>query len=163
MLPLNELFFDIDCLIPLCILHRHLCVCNCVAIAAVILLCASLAGWAFVRWHNGTQAVQTATLDLRDWSVARGAEPNPNLPPVELNHRASSLTILLPMGSAAAAYEIRIVTHAGNAVLDANGTAEFENGITRLQVAAPLRSLTPARMFCRFAGLGLSGIPIRCA
>ena len=69
--------------------------------------------------------------------------PNPNLPPVELNRRASSLTILLPVGSAAGAYEIRIVTRSGNSALDANGTAELQTGITRLQVTSDLRSLSP--------------------
>jgi hypothetical protein len=54
------------------------------AIAASVLICAAIGGWAFIHWHNGTQTVQTATVDLRDWSVARGAEPNPNLPPIEL-------------------------------------------------------------------------------
>lgn len=113
------------------------------AIAASILVCASIGGWAFVRWHNGTQAVQTATLDLRNWSVTRGVEPNPNLPPVELNRRASSLTILLPVGSAAGAYEIRIVTRSAKLVLSATGTAELENGITSLQVRVRLGSVAP--------------------
>lgn len=126
------------------------------AIAAVILLCGSVGGWAFVRWHHGTQTVQTATLDLRDYSVARGAEPNPNLPPVELSRGASSLAILLPVGSAAGPYDIRIVTRSGNPILEANGTAEFENGITRLQVAAHLRSLSPGSyvLQIRTDGLG---------
>lgn len=132
------------------------------AIAAAILLCAAVGGWAFVRWHNGTQPVQTATLDLRNWSVARGAEPNPNLPPVELNRRASRLTILLPVGSAAGAYEIRIVTRSGNAVLEANGAAELQNGITRLQVAARLRSLSPGPyvLQIRAAGLEWNSYPL---
>lgn len=133
------------------------------AIAAAILLCAAVGGWAFVRWHNGAQTVQTATLDLRDYSVARGAEPNPNLAPVELNRRASSLTILLPVGSAAGAYEIRIVTRSGNPVLDANGTAELQNGITRLRVAVGLRSLSPGSYVLQIRGAGLewNSYPLR--
>ena len=132
------------------------------AIAASILVCASLGGWAFVRWHNSSQGVQTATLDLRNWSVARGAEPNPNLPPVELNRRASSLTILLPVGSAAGAYEIRIVTRSGNPVLEANGTAELQNGITRLQVTARLRALSPGSyvLQIRKAGFEWNSYPL---
>lgn len=125
------------------------------AIAAAILLCAAVGGWALVRWHNGTQTVQTATLDLRDYSVARGAEPNPGLPPLELNRRASSLTILLPLGSAAGPHEIRIVTRSGNPVLDANGTAELKNGVTRLQVVARLRSLSPGSYVLQIRGAGL--------
>jgi hypothetical protein len=132
------------------------------AIAAAILLCAAVGGWAFVHWHNGTQTVQTATLDLRDWSVARGAAPNPNLPPVELDRRASSLTILLPVGSAVGAYEIRIVTHSGNPVLDADGTAELQNGTTRLPVAVSLRSLSPGSyvLQIRRAGLEWNSYPL---
>jgi hypothetical protein len=133
------------------------------AVAAAILLCAAVGGWAFVRWHNGTQTVQTATLDLRNWSVARGAEPNPNLPPVELNRRASSLIILLPVGSVAGAYQIRIVTHSGNPVLDANGTAEFENGITRLRIAARLQSLSDGLYVLQIRRVGLewNSYPLR--
>lgn len=133
------------------------------AIAAAILLCAAVGGWAFVRWHNGAQTVQTATLDLRDWSVARGAAPNPNLPPLELNRRASSLTILLPVGSAAGAYKIRIVSRSGNPVLTASGTADFENGVTRLQVSARLRSLSPGSYVLQIRGAGLewSSYPLR--
>jgi hypothetical protein len=125
------------------------------AIAAAILLCAAVGGWAFVRWHNGTQTVQTATLDLRDYSVARGAEPNPNPPPVELNRRAASLTILLPVGSAPGAYEIRIVTRSGKPLLEADGTAELQNGITRLQVATRPQSLSPGSYVLQIRGAGL--------
>jgi hypothetical protein len=125
------------------------------AIAAAILVCAAVGGWALVRWHNGTQTVQTATLDLRDWSAARGAEPNPNLPPVELNRRASSLTILLPVGSEAGAYEIRVITRSEKSVLEANGTAELQNGITRLQVATRLRSLNSGSYVLQIRGAGL--------
>jgi len=133
------------------------------AIAATILLCASIGGWAFVRWHNGTQTVQTATLDLRDWSVARGTEPNPNLPPIELSRKASSLTILLPVGSAAGPYEIRIITRSGEPVLDAHGTADLENGITQLQVTASLQSLNADSYLLeiRRAGLAWNSYPLR--
>jgi hypothetical protein len=132
------------------------------AIAASVLLFASIGGWAFVRWHNGGQTVQTATLDLRDWSVARGAEPNPSLPPVELNRRASRLTILLPVGSAAGTYEIRVVTRSGKPVLDANGTADLRDGITRLQVAVRLRSVSTGSyvLQIRTDALGWNSYPL---
>jgi len=125
------------------------------AIAASVLVCASLGGWVLVRWHNGTQTVQTATLDLRDWSVARGAEPNPNLPPIELSRKASSLTILLPVGSTAGSYEIRVVTHSGKPVMGASGKAELENGITRLGVVVSLRSLNPGSYVLQIRRAGL--------
>lgn len=66
--------------------------------------------------------------------------------------RASSLTILLPVGSAAGAYEIRIVSRSGNPVLTASGTADFENGVTRLQVSAHLQSLSPGTYVLQIRG-----------
>lgn len=132
------------------------------AIAASILVCASIGGWALVHWHNRNETVQTAVLDLRNWSVTRGAEPNPNLPPVKLSRRASSLTILLPVGSAAGAYEVRIVMRSGNPVLEANGSAEFENGITGLRVLVDLRSLSPGSyvLEIRRGDLGWNSYPL---
>jgi hypothetical protein len=132
------------------------------AIAASILLCAAVGGWAFVRWHSGTQNVQMATLDLRDWSVARGAAPNPNLPPLELTRSATSLAILLPVGSAAGAYEVRIIRRSGKPVLEANGTADLENGITRLGVIVSLRSLNPGSYLLgiRKSGLEWNSYPL---
>ena len=95
-------------------------------------------------------------------SVTRGVEPNPNLPPVELNRRASRLAISLPVGSAAGAYEIRIVTRSGKPVLEANGTADLENGITRLRVVVGLRSLSPGShvLEIRRAGLEWNSYPL---
>ncbi|MGB6875588.1 MAG: hypothetical protein WBD87_06095 [Candidatus Acidiferrales bacterium] len=125
------------------------------AIAASILVCASIGGWAFVRWHNKSQTAQTATLDLRNWSAARGVEPNPNLPPLEMARRSSRITILLPLGSAAGAYEIRVATPAGKVVLAASGTAELENGITSLRVTFGRRSLTPGSYVLQVRKTGL--------
>ncbi|HEU5402227.1 MAG TPA: hypothetical protein VFU86_12770, partial [Terriglobales bacterium] len=77
--------------------------------------------------------------------------------------RASSLTILLPVGSAAGAYEIRIVTRSGKSVLEANGTAELQDGITRLQVSVRLHSLSPGSyvLQIRRAGLEWNSYPLR--
>ena len=125
------------------------------AIAASILVCASIGGWAFVRSHNKSQTVQTATLDLRNWSVARGVEPNPNLPALEMSGTVSRLTILLPLGSAAGAYEIRVATLGGETVLAASGTAKLENGITSLRVTFGRRSLTPGSYVLQVRKTGL--------
>ncbi len=125
------------------------------AIAASILVCASVGGWAFVRWHNNSQSVQTATLDLRNWSVTRGVEPNPSEPPLEMNRTASRVTILLPLGSAAGAYEIRIVTTAGEPVLTASATAKLENGISSLQVVVRLSRVSPGSYILQVQKAGL--------
>lgn len=132
------------------------------AIAASILVVASIAGWMLVQRNKQAQVAQTAVLDLRNWSVTRGVEPNPSEPPLEMSRTASRVIILLPLGSAAGAYEIRIVTRSGNPVLTANGTAEFENGITRLQVVVSLQSLSPGSyvLQIRRAGLEWNSYPL---
>lgn len=105
------------------------------AIAASILVAASIGGWALVQKHNHNQMAQTAVLDLRNWSVTRGVEPSPDGPPLEMSRVASRMNILLPLGSTSGAYEVRVVTPAGGPVLTASGTAGLENGITLLRVA----------------------------
>ena len=65
------------------------------------------------------------------------------------------MTILLPVGSAAGAYEIRIVTRSGNPVLEADGTAGLEDGITRLQVLARLQSISPGSYVLQIRRAGL--------
>ena len=54
------------------------------ATAAGILLVATVAGWALLRSRNDNLATQTAILDLRNRSVARGTETNPDEQPLEL-------------------------------------------------------------------------------
>jgi len=112
------------------------------AIAASILVCASIGGWAFVRWHNRTQTVQTATLDLRDWSVTRGVEPNPGVKPLEVNREASRLSILLPLGSSEGEYDVRIAKRSGESLVTAIGTAKLSNGVTTLRVVLRVSSVS---------------------
>ncbi len=113
------------------------------AIAASVLICASIGGWAFVRWHNKNQAFQTAVLDLRNLSSARGAEPNTGVKPLEVNREASRLSILLPLGSSEGQYDVRIVTLSGESLASASGIASVKNGVTALQVAMSLSSISP--------------------
>jgi hypothetical protein len=112
-----------------------------IAIAATILLIASIAGWALVRRYREAYVAQTAVLDLRNWSVVRGVEPNLNPPPLDVRPLAYRVTILLPLGSAAGKYETRIIKPSGELLLKANGEAKLEDGVTSLRVALHLRSL----------------------
>ena len=132
------------------------------AIAASILVIASIGGWALVQWHTKTQIAQTAVLDLRNWSVARGVEPNPGIKPLEASREASRLSILLPLGSTSGAYDIRVVTPVGESVLTVSDTAKLENGITSLQVALRLSSVSPGSyvLQIRKAGLEWNSYPL---
>lgn len=113
------------------------------AIAASILVCASIGGWALVRWHNRNETVQTAMLDLRNWSVPRGVESTPGVKPLEISREASRLNILLPLGSSEGRYDVHIASLSGESLATASGIASVNNGVTTLQVAISLSSASP--------------------
>ncbi|MHB8527444.1 MAG: hypothetical protein ACYDD2_14990 [Candidatus Acidiferrales bacterium] len=125
------------------------------AIAASILVCASIGGWAFVRWHNKKETVQTAVLDLRNWSVARGVEPNPGVPPLEVNRDASRLSILLPFGSSEGEYDVRVAKRSGELLVTAVGMAKLSKGVTSLRVVLRMSSLSPGTYMLKIRKAGL--------
>lgn len=132
------------------------------AIAASILICATIGGWAFVQWHNKNQTTQVAVLDLRNWSVTRGVEPNPGVKPLEVSRDASRLSILLPLGSSEGEYGVRIATPSGESLMTAGGIASVKNGVTAIQVAIRLSSVSPGRYILqiRKAGLEWNSYPL---
>jgi hypothetical protein len=111
------------------------------AVAASILIVALVAGWAFLHKRNENLLAQTVTVDLRDRSVARGTEPNPNGQPLEFPRTAANLIILLPLGSSEGVYEIRIAGLSGEPRVETNGTATFNDHTLSLRVAVNLASL----------------------
>jgi hypothetical protein len=111
------------------------------AVAASILLVATVAGWALLRNRNDNPPAQTAILDLRNRSIARGAETNPEEPPLELTRTAKNVKILLPLGSSEGPYEVRIVTLSGEELAASSGTAKLNDHITSLEVVLPRDSL----------------------
>jgi len=115
------------------------------AIAAGILIVASLAGWAFLGKHKESFIAQTAVLDLRNRSIPRGIEPNPAEPAIEVNRAATQWNIYLPVGSSEGQYDIRIVKPSGEILFAAGGTAKLEDQITSLQIPGGLSSSRPGR------------------
>ena len=111
------------------------------AVAASILLVATVAGWALLRNRNENLAARTAVLDLRNRSVARGGETNPDEPRLELTRTSTNLKILLPLGSSEGPYDVRIVTLSGEEIAASSGTAKLNEHITSLDVVLPRDSL----------------------
>lgn len=111
------------------------------AVAASILLVATVAGWALLRNRNENLAARTAILDLRNRSVARGGETNPDEPPLELTRTSTNLKILLPLGSSEGPYDVRIVTLSGEEIAASSGTAKLNEHITSLEAVLPRDSL----------------------
>lgn len=112
-----------------------------IAVAASILVAASITGWALFQAYRGTRIAQVAVLDLRNRSLPRGVQPAPPAPPLEIPRKASRLDIYLPIGSSSGSYDVRILSSSGAPVLSTSGVASLENHITKLQVAVRLSSL----------------------
>jgi len=115
------------------------------AVAASILVVATVAGWALVHKRNETLMAQTAVLDLRNRSVSRGTEPNPGERPLEVTRAATHWNIYLPLGSGEGPYDVRILTTSGESLLKASGEARLNHGVTSLEVAVSISSSRPAR------------------
>ena len=111
------------------------------AVAASILLVAAISAWALLRSRNENLTAQTAILDLRDRSPARGTEMTPEQPALEVSRRTSDLIILLPLGSSEGSYEVRIVTPSGELIVETRGAAKLTKGLASLQVLVNLDSV----------------------
>jgi len=115
------------------------------AVAAGILLAVGVLGWALLHKRNESFMAQTAALDLRDRSVARGGEPTPGEQPLELSRAVKRLNVYLPLGSAEGPYELRIATTTGSAVFATSGVASLKDGVTSIEATVDLSSASSGR------------------
>jgi hypothetical protein len=111
------------------------------ATAAGILLAIAITGWALLHKRNESLTGETAVLDLTSRSLPRGTEANPKDQPLEINRKASQLTILLPRGSRDGTYDVRITKISGEEIITGTGTATFRDHVTSLYVVVHLNSL----------------------
>ena len=102
------------------------------AVAASVLIVVGLATWAMLRRHNNEQIA--GVIDLRDRSMARGTEPPPTEPPLEIPRNASHLDIYLPLGSSDGPYDLRVTTVRGELLFSGPGEAKLKKGVTTLRV-----------------------------
>lgn len=115
------------------------------AAAAAILLALGITGWALLHVRNENLIADTAVLDLRDRSPARGGEPIPGEQPLEVSRAVKHLNVHLPLGSAEGPYEMRVTTTAGTAVFATNGVASLKDGVTSIEAAVDLSSASSGR------------------
>jgi len=115
------------------------------AAAAGILLAVGVLGWALLHKRNESFVAQTAVLDLRDRSVARGGQPTPGEQPLELSRAVKHLDVYLPLGSAEGPYELRIAPIGGTAVVATSGVASLKDGVTSIETAVDLSSASSGR------------------
>src|SRR4051794_39756328 len=75
------------------------------ATAAVLLF--AVGGWLWVRARHSGYPIDTAVLDLREHSVARGqSQPEASQAPLEIPRTAKHLVLDLPIGSKEGPYEV---------------------------------------------------------
>jgi hypothetical protein len=112
---------------------------------AGILLAVGVLGWALLHKRNESFVAQTAVLDLRDRSVARGGEPTPGEQPLELSRAVKHLNVYLPLGSAEGPYDLRIAPTGGTAVVATSGVASLKDGVTSIEATVDLSSASSGR------------------
>jgi hypothetical protein len=108
------------------------------AVAASLLVTASILAGVWIERHHEGPLVQTATVDLRNFSVPRGSGPQDIVPPLQIRWTASRLTIYLPLGSSEGHYDVRIIHPSGLVIAMTSGTAEIQDHSTLLVV--PIRT-----------------------
>ena len=132
------------------------------AIAASILIAIGIAGWVLLQKHNESLVAQTAVLDLRNRSIPRGTEPNPEEVPLEINHVATHWHIYLPLGSSEGDYVVRIAAPGEKILFATRGIAHLQEGITSLTVDVNLTSVSPGLYVLQLhkVGPGWSSYPL---
>ncbi len=124
------------------------------AIAASILVVAGIVGWVLLQRHNEPLVTQTAVLDLRNRSVPRGTEPNPVEPPLIANRAAAHWNILLPFGSDAGPYDIRLLAGSGELLVSTKADAKLTDGVAVIQISVDLSSRSPGQCVLRLTRNG---------
>jgi hypothetical protein len=133
-----------------------------VATAAVLLF--AVGGWLWVRARHSVQTTDTAVVDLRERSVARGQSPSDTRqPPLEIPRTTKHLVLELPIGSKEGPYDVELINATGDELLRTSGTAELRDHITGLRVDVDLSSIRPGTysLGVRQAGLEWSRYPVR--
>jgi hypothetical protein len=131
-----------------------------VATAAVLLF--AVGGWLWVRARRSVETTDTAVLDLRERSVARGQSPSESAP-LQISRTTKHLVLELPIGSKEGPYDVGLLTETGDQVLHATGMARMDDHITDLRVDLDFGGVHTGAysLGLRQAGLEWTRYPIR--
>lgn len=132
-----------------------------VATAAVLLF--AVGGWLWVRARRPVETVDTAVLDLRERSVARGQSQSGGQSPLQISRIAKHLVLDLPIGSKEGPYDVGLLTERGDEILRVTGLADLHDHTTSLRVDIDLSTIQPGTysLGVRQAGLEWTRYPIR--
>jgi hypothetical protein len=125
-------------------------------LAAAAALILAVAGWLWVRTQHAVQPPETAVLDLRDLSVARGQSPTQSdQRPLEIHRSAKHLILDLPIGSKEGAYDLALLSDTGGQIIAASGTAQLRDHVVSLRTDVDVSSVKPGLYFLAFRQPGL--------
>jgi len=86
-------------------------------------------------------------VDLQGRAMTRSEEGKEETKPIVLQREPEALTIRLPFGSRAGAYEVQIAKSADHPLSSASGEAKVENGTTALTAKMDLSKFAPGNYF----------------
>jgi hypothetical protein len=112
-----------------------------VTTAAVLLF--AVGGWFWVRARHSVEGTETAVLDLRERSVARGqSPPETGQSPLGIPRIAKHLVLDLPIGSQEGLYDVGLLTETDQ-ILRTTGVARLHDHVIDLRVDVDFRSVRP--------------------
>jgi hypothetical protein len=120
--------------------------------SGLTILLVVLALWFGLRPHHAVITNETATLDLRGYSVERGEQGPSKQPPLEIGRGTKHLILYLPIGSKGGSYEVALLSNSGDKIdisrglrVSANGTgtARLENHVVILRADLDLGNVRP--------------------
>lgn len=116
-----------------------------VSVTATIVLIFAAVLW-IVRSGN-SQAVQIATIDLRPFTISRGADSTaaPNQQTLLLSRSKLQLTILLPVGAQEGSYEFKLLNDSLQMVRSGTGHASLRMHVTTISTELDTTGLAPGR------------------
>jgi hypothetical protein len=125
-------------------------------LAAAAVLIFAVAGWLWMRTQHSVQPSETAVLDLREFSAARGDDrTQTGQRPLELHRSAKHLTLQLPIGSKEGAYDIAILSESGAQIIAASGTAQLQGHVVSLRADVDVSSVKSGLYFLALRQPGL--------
>lgn len=132
------------------------------AVAAVLVFVVT--GWLWVRTRPSLEATDTAVLDLRGRSVARGQNPSETgQSPLEIARTTRHMILYLPIGSKEGSYDVALLDDVGDEISRVTGTAQLENHIVILRANIDSRTVRPGSYLVgvRQPGLEWTRFPAR--
>jgi len=112
-----------------------------VLVAAAVVVLAIVSGlWFVLAGRIGNAAPVTAELDLRPYAITR-SDSQAVREPLILPKGRATLTLLLPIGSEAGAYEVQVLDPNLTSRASGSGSASIDNFVTTLRTTLDLASV----------------------